>query len=98
MSLDLLTWWATAVRREPPRWATKHKIIAEWPTARLRDFSDPNPREMVATLLLPPQAGHDSCIVDYDPQQSQIRTAQKAGLDRVFSLDWIGATDAGIIP
>jgi poly(3-hydroxybutyrate) depolymerase len=94
MSLDLLTWWATAVRREPPRWATKHKIIAEWPIARLRDFSDPNPREMVATLLLPPQAGHDSCIVDYDPQQSQIRTAQKAGLDRVFSLDWIGATDA----
>jgi poly(3-hydroxyalkanoate) synthetase len=94
MSLDLLGWWTTAVRREPPQWATRHKLIAEWPIARLRDFSGPNSRETVPTLFLPPQAGHNSCIVDYDPQQSQIRTAQEAGLTRVFSLDWIGASDA----
>ena len=94
VTLDLLGWLTTAVRREPPKWATTHKIIAEWPIARLRDFSGPDPREKIPTLMLPPQAGHDSCIVDYDPQQSQIRTAQEAGLTRVFSLDWIGATDA----
>jgi poly(3-hydroxybutyrate) depolymerase len=94
LGLDLLAWLTTATRDQPPKWATKHKIIAEWPLARLRDFSGPKPREMVPTLLLPPQAGHDSCIVDYDPQQSQIRTAQEAGLTRVLSLDWIGATEA----
>ena len=94
LSRDLMTWWTTAARREAPQWATKHKIIAEWPIARLRDFSSRNTRDQVATLLLPPQAGHDSCIVDYDPQQSQIRTALKAGLTRVLSLDWVGATDA----
>jgi poly(3-hydroxybutyrate) depolymerase len=94
LSLDLLTWWSTATRRESPQWATEHTIMTEWPIARLRDFSTASPREKIATLLLPPQAGHDSCIVDYDPQQSQIRTARDAGLTRVFSLDWIGATDA----
>jgi poly(3-hydroxyalkanoate) synthetase len=94
LSLDLLSWWATAVRRESPQWASEHTIVGTWPIARLRDFSTPTPREAVATLLLPPQAGHDSCIVDYDPAQSQIRTALDAGLTRVFSLDWIGATPA----
>ncbi len=94
LGVDLLTWWSTATRRESPQWATEHTIVAEWPIARLRDFSRANPNKQVATLLLPPQAGHDSCIVDYDPGQSQIRTALDAGLTRVLSLDWVGATDA----
>ena len=94
LGVDLLTWWSTAIRRESPQWATEHTIVTEWPIARLRDFSSPNPDDQVATLLLPPQAGHDSCIVDYDPGQSQIRTAQDAGLTRLFSLDWVGATEA----
>ena len=50
--------------------------------------------------MLPPQAGHNSCIVDYAPGQSQVQTALDAGLSRVFSLDWRGATaatkDAGV--
>ena len=94
LGMDLLTWWSTAARRESPQWATEHTIVTEWPIARLRDFSSTSPDEQVATLLLPPQAGHDSCIVDYDPGQSQIRTAQDAGLTRLFSLDWVGATEA----
>ncbi len=92
LSLDLLTWLATAALHDRPQWATKHVIVAEWPIARLRDFSAADLVETVPTLLLPPQAGHDSCIVDYDTQQSQIRTALAAGLTRVFSMDWIGAT------
>jgi poly(3-hydroxybutyrate) depolymerase len=94
IALDLLTWSTTAIRREPPQWATKHTIKTEWPIARLRDFSGPHLREKVPTLVLPPQAGHDSCIVDYAPDQSQIKTALDAGLTRVFSLDWLGATHA----
>jgi poly(3-hydroxybutyrate) depolymerase len=50
--------------------------------------------------VLPPQAGHDSCIVDYSPAQSQMKVILAAGLERAFSLEWIGATaetrDAGI--
>ncbi len=93
LTLDLLTWWGVAIRREAPQWATEHEIAAQWPIARLRDFSTRSPLDEVATLLLPPQAGHDSCIVDYHPEQSQIRTALDAGLTRVFSLDWVGADE-----
>jgi len=94
MGADALDWLTTTSRRTPPRWATEHAIVAEWPIARLRDFSDVVTRETVPTLFLPPQAGHDSCIVDYDPKQSQIQTARDAGLTRVFSLDWKGATES----
>lgn len=94
VSLDFMDWWLTASRRRRPQWASRQDIVAQWPIARLRDFSDPDAPAMVATLLLPPQAGHDSCIVDYAPHQSQIRTALDAGLRRLFSLDWLGATSA----
>ncbi|CAN5465024.1 alpha/beta fold hydrolase [soil metagenome] len=97
LGLDVLDWVRTMTERRPPRWATEHRVLAEWPIARLRDFSTGEPGESggsVPVLFLPPQAGHDSCIVDYDPTQSQVGTALAAGLTRVLSLDWVGATQA----
>jgi poly(3-hydroxybutyrate) depolymerase len=96
--LDLMTdcarWWGEMTDRRPPSWSSPHEIVFEAPVARLRDFSTTGPRsKVVPTLVLPPQAGHDSCIVDYSPQQSQMRTILDAGLTRAFTLDWIGATD-----
>jgi poly(3-hydroxyalkanoate) synthetase len=61
---------------------------------RLRDFSAASPADVAPTLVLPPQAGHDSCIVDYSTEQSQMRTIAAVGLDRLYSLDWIGATQS----
>ncbi|MFZ0092147.1 MAG: alpha/beta fold hydrolase [Solirubrobacteraceae bacterium] len=93
-------WWAEVSHRRRPRWSSPHEIVFEAPVARLRDFSTARPGKVVPTLVLPPQAGHDSCIVDYSPEQSQMRTILEAGLTRAFTLDWIGATaetaDAGI--
>ena len=95
VAADVAAWTATVVGRTPPTWTTTHEIVAEWPIARLRDFSAPGaPAEADPLLLLPPQAGHDSCIVDYAPGQSQVQTALDAGLARVFSLDWRAATAA----
>lgn len=101
LGADILRWFGAATRRERPVWASPHAVVAQWPLARLRDFSGDDQASGVApTLLLPPQAGHDSCIVDFAPGQSQIQTVRAAGLRRVWSLDWIGAThatrDAGI--
>jgi poly(3-hydroxyalkanoate) synthetase len=67
-------------------------VVWTTPIARLRDFSQGAADDVVPTLLLPPQAGHDSCIVDFSPDQSQVRVARAAGLTRLWSLDWIGAT------
>jgi poly(3-hydroxybutyrate) depolymerase len=94
MAVDGMRWWQVMTERRPPCWATRHKIVRRTPLTRLRDFSAPAPSDVVPTLVLPPQAGHDSCIVDFSPEQSQMRTIRAVGLDRLYSLDWIGATQA----
>jgi poly(3-hydroxybutyrate) depolymerase len=94
LMLESMTWWSEVVSRRRPKWSSPNKIVFEAPVARLRDFSTNSRKQVVPTLVLPPQAGHDSCIVDYSPAQSQMRTIIAAGLTRAYSLDWIGATDA----
>ncbi len=91
--LDHLRWWNHVVRRQVPEWASPHEIVLEAPLARLRDFSIGR-RGVVPTLVLPPQAGHDSCIVDYSSTQSQMGAILEAGLERALALDWLGATPA----
>jgi len=97
---DGARWLRALTDRRAPTWSTPHEVVLESPVARLRDFSAGSRRRVVPTLVLPPQAGHDSCIVDYSERQSQIRTIRAAGLERVWSLDWVGATrqtrDAGV--
>jgi poly(3-hydroxybutyrate) depolymerase len=91
--LDVARWATLSNQRRRPTWSTPHEIVFESPVARLRDFSaGPAPRGLVATLVLPPQAGHDSCIVDYSREQSQMRTIVASGLRRAYTLDWLGAT------
>ena len=91
--LDHLRWWNHMARRQVPQWATPHDVAFETPLARLRDFSTSR-GGVVPTLVLPPQAGHDSCIVDYSSAQSQMGAILDAGLNRALTLDWMGATPA----
>ncbi len=91
---DLMGWLHAVGSRRPPRWSTPHEVVFETPIARLRDFSVAKPPAVVPTIVLPPQAGHDSCIVDYAPDQSQMRVVLEAGLEHALSLDWVGATRA----
>jgi poly(3-hydroxybutyrate) depolymerase len=89
---DVARWLQVTVTRRPPSWTTPHEVVFEAPIARLRDFSTSRRRSLIPTLVLPPQAGHDSCIVDYSSEQSQMGTIVGSGLERALSLDWIGAT------
>ena len=91
--LAVVRWLELTSTRRPPSWTSRHEVVFETPIARLRDFSEGGASSgIVPTLVLPPQAGHDSCIVDYSAEQSQMRTILDAGLTRALSLDWIGAT------
>ncbi len=90
--LNVPRWLELTATRRPPAWSTPHEVVFETPIARLRDFSTSRLRGLVPTLVVPPQAGHDSCIVDYSSEQSQMRGIVAAGLERALSLDWIGAT------
>jgi poly(3-hydroxybutyrate) depolymerase len=93
-ALDLLRWGRAVSRRRRPRWAHPHRLVLETPVARVRDFSVKDAGAVVPTLVFPPQAGHDSCIVDFSERQSQLAVIRAAGLQRLFSLDWVGATAA----
>lgn len=88
---DALRWWeVVADRREPP-WSTPHRTVRSWPQAQLLDFS--TSKSGTPTIILPPQAGHASTIVDYSESQSQVRTARDAGLEHVYALSWNPATE-----
>jgi poly(3-hydroxyalkanoate) synthetase len=91
---DLGRWSAVAADRRPPRWHSPNEVIAETPLTVLRDFTDGAADRVVPTLVLPPQAGHHSSIVDFSRSQSQMRTIRAAGLTRAYALEWKGATAA----
>jgi poly(3-hydroxybutyrate) depolymerase len=79
--------------REKPTWANDPREVRSWPIARMLDYSAPSATARVPTLVLPPQAGHASSIVDYGRDQSQMITLRDAGLDRLYAVDWLPATD-----
>lgn len=100
---DLGRWTVALSARQRPPWAheSQQRIVGEWSLARLRDYSAPDADPtQIPTVILPPQAGHASSIVDFTEAQSQVMVGRENGCTRIFSMDWIGATqetkDCGI--
>src|SRR5262245_50789421 len=85
VAYDALRFWSGVASRRAPEWSTPRAIVREWPLARLRDFPDGAADTVTPTLVRPPQAGHDSCIVDFSPEQSQMQTIRQTGLTNAFS-------------
>jgi poly(3-hydroxyalkanoate) synthetase len=96
VATDGLRWWVTVLDRRPPQWHLPAEIRFRTPIAVLRDVTEPADRAagVVATLVLPPQAGHSSSIVDFSAEQSQLATLRDAGLVRLAALEWLPATAA----
>ncbi|NUL48359.1 alpha/beta hydrolase [Cellulosimicrobium funkei] len=100
---DLNRWNVALTARQRPPWAheAQQSVVGKWPLARLRDYSAPDAdARQIPTVILPPQAGHASSIVDFAEDQSQIMVGRENGCSRILSMDWIGATaqtkDSGI--
>jgi poly(3-hydroxybutyrate) depolymerase len=91
---DATRWWSAIVDRREPAWSSPNEVVLSTPFAALRDFSRGSRAKVTPTLVLPPQAGHHSCIVDYSAEQSQLATIREAGLARLWSAEWLGATQA----
>ena len=91
-----MLWWSTMADRREPQWHLPNEIVLSTPFAALRDFTEERHRDddVVPTIVLPPQAGHSSTVVDYSPQQSQIAMIRASGLTRVYALEWKPATAA----
>jgi poly(3-hydroxybutyrate) depolymerase len=93
VALDGLRWFEAMTDRRPPVWSSPNEVVLDVPgIAQMRDFSAGSQARVVPTLVLPPQAGHHSSIVDYSAEQSQIDTIRGAGLERVYAMEWVGAT------
>ena len=99
--VDGLRWLQIVAGRHAPSWSTPNEILSSTPIMALRDFSLGGTPKVAPTLILPPQAGHHSCIVDFSPGQSQVLTARAAGLTSLYVVEWLAATpetkDASIV-
>lgn len=91
LARDGARWTRLVADRRAPDWSTPNEVVDATPLAVLRRFG--STRRGRPLLILPPQAGHHSCVVDYNPEQSQVRTALAAGYRQVHVLEWLGATD-----
>ena len=92
MAEDLAEFARVATLREKPTWAQTHARSGPGPSRDCWIIRHRRHRA-VPTLVLPPQAGHASSIVDYGRDQSQMMTLRDGGLDRLFAIDWLPATD-----
>jgi poly(3-hydroxyalkanoate) synthetase len=86
-------WWTSVIDRRVPEWHLAHTTVISTPFAHVHDFSpaDADP-DVVPTLVLPPQAGHSSHVVDFAPGQSQLTAMLDAGLTRLYAMEWRPAT------
>ena len=90
--VDTALWTHEITNRKPPQWHSRNEVLLAAPFALLRDFSV-GADDVVPTLLFPPLAGHASCIIDKNGQ-SQVQLCITTGLTKVYSFDWLSATNA----
>ena len=90
--VDTALWACETASRKPPTWNSRNEVVLAAPFALLRDFSAGDD-DVVPTLLFPPLAGHASCIID-KKGQSQVQLCITTGLTKLYSFDWLSATNA----
>ncbi len=73
-----------------PAWATPHRVALELKSARLRDFS--SAAQGLPVVLCAPFALHGAAIADLAPGHSLVEALRRAGLGRLFVVDWRSAT------
>ncbi|HNY65939.1 MAG TPA: alpha/beta fold hydrolase [Deltaproteobacteria bacterium] len=87
---DLMKFYETALHHCKPEWATSSSIIYEDDAVALRRFDDA--RTGTPILIVPPQAGHHSCIADYSPDHSLVRTCLSCTDSPVYAIEWKSST------
>jgi poly(3-hydroxyalkanoate) synthetase len=87
-------WWTHMADRRVPEWHLPHRTVLSTPFAHVHDFSPADADDVVPTVVLPPQAGHSSHVVDFAPGQSQLAVLLDAGLTQLYALEWRPATAA----
>jgi poly(3-hydroxyalkanoate) synthetase len=88
-------WWTSMADRRMPAWHLPHRTVLSTPFAHVHDFSPADAdTDVVPTLVLPPQAGHSSHVIDFAPGQSQLTVLLEAGLTQLYAMEWRAASAA----
>src|SRR3954470_3567517 len=86
-------WWSSMTDRRVPTWHLPHRTVLSTPFAHVHDFSPAGAAaDVVPTLVLPPQAGRSSHVVDFAAGQSQLTVLLEAGLTQLYAMEWRPAT------
>ncbi len=97
MYQDTMKFWSEVLYRENPDWSSPNEAVWETDAFVLRRFLRQwdGKSTLPPILVAPPQAGHHSCIADYEaPHQSLVRTCLDYTENEVYSIEWKSATHA----
>ncbi|MFH0798317.1 MAG: alpha/beta fold hydrolase [Candidatus Woesearchaeota archaeon] len=87
---DYLKFMKEVLRPVPmPGWSTANRPVLTSDSFILRDFS--LDRNVIPTMIIPPQAGHHSSIADYGKGQSLAECLLDNGKTSVYVTEWLGA-------
>ena len=86
---DFIKLWSEVIVTEKPDWITPGERIVDNLAYSLLEFEQGKKRSGIPILVLPPQAGHHSCIVDFgSPSQSLIETCITNSKSPVYAMEW----------
>lgn len=90
---EVLKYYSELMITEKPDWITPYEVIVDDPAFRLLAFNAKKNNGQVPVLIIPPQAGHHSCIADFgSPEQSLVNTCMKLTNNVVYALEWKNST------
>jgi poly(3-hydroxybutyrate) depolymerase len=88
---DATRFWMGLAGLGKPGWQSYNTIVLDTDAFKLRRFSDG--RNGTPILILGPQAGHHTCIVDYAvPGQSLVELCRAATNRPVYAIEWKSAS------
>lgn len=86
---NVIKYCSELVISETPDWISPHTVVAEDTAYRLLCFNQDKPAGKTPVFIIPPQAGHHSCIADFgSPAQSLVQTSIETSGERVYALEW----------
>lgn len=85
----ILKYYSELMITEKPEWITPHEVIHEDKAYRLLKFDNGGRKDEAPVLIVPPQAGHHSCIADFgSPAQSLVQTCLEVTGNTVYAMEW----------
>ena len=86
---EILKYCSELMITEKPDWISDYEVVWEDTAYRLLGFNIKNRSDKPPVLIIPPQAGHHSCIADFgSPSQSLVQTCINTTGNAVYALEW----------